>query len=76
MGKSKGTRSIFHFALGPYLYPFTISVASIVITNRKTLYCVNRENIAINDIIEILHRPKSIHSFIHCLHYVSSKLSV
>ena len=39
MDKSKGTRSIrIPFALGPYLYPFTISVADIVISNRETLY--------------------------------------
>ena len=49
-----------------YLYPFAISVAIIVIRNGKTLYrdireniTINnfRENIAINDIIEISHRP-------------------
>ena len=35
-----------------YLYPFTISMRLIVITNRKTSYCDNRENIMINDIRE------------------------
>ena len=41
------------------LYPFTIIfVVIIMITNRKTSYRNNRENIiAINDIIEISHRP-------------------
>ena len=67
MDKSKCTRSSYiNFALGPYLYPFAISVAIIVIKNGKTLYrdireniTINniRENIAINDIIEISHRP-------------------
>ena len=55
MGKFKGTKSIFLLLLD--LYPFTISVAIIVITNRKTLYRDNREKIAINDIIETSHRP-------------------
>ena len=32
-------------------------MAVIVITNRKILYHNNRENIAINDIIVISHRP-------------------
>ena len=37
MDKSKGTRSTYiPFALGPQLYHFTISVAVIEITNRKT----------------------------------------
>ena len=59
MGKSKGTRTTYiPFALGPYLYPFTLSVAIIVITNRKTSYHDNRENIAIKDIIEISHRSR------------------
>ena len=52
MGKSKGTRIYIRyipFALGPYLHPFTISVAIIVITNRKTSYRDNRENITINN---------------------------
>ena len=66
MGKSKGTRSIIPLALGPYLYPFTISVAIIVITNRKTLYHDNRENIPINNIIVISHRP-SIHNCFYAL---------
>ena len=48
-----------NFALGPYLYPFAISVAIIVIRNGKTLYRDIRENIAINDIIEISHRPST-----------------
>ena len=58
MGKPKGTRSILIFmALGPYLYLFTISVAIIVITNRKTSHRNNRENITINDIMEISYKP-------------------
>ena len=74
MGKSKGTRSIFLLLLDlTYIYPFTISVAVIVITNKKTLYRNNRENITINDIIEISHRPTIVCGqwyipFNQCLH--------
>ena len=61
MDKSKGTRSIFlllldltYCILFIYIY---ISVEIIVITNRKTSYRNNRENITINNIIKISHRP-------------------
>ena len=58
MGKSKGTRSIFLLLLDlTYVCPFTISVAIIVITNRKTSNRDNRENITMNAIIKISHRP-------------------
>ena len=59
MGKSKGTRStyVYSFCSWTLPIPFTIFVAIIVITNRETSYYDNRENIAINDIIEISHRP-------------------
>ena len=64
MGKPKGTRSIFILLLDlTYMNPFTISVAVTVISNRKTSYCDNRENIMINDIIEISHRPIYIHTY-------------
>ena len=55
MGKSNALE-VYSFALGPYLYPFTISVAIIMITNRKTPYRNNGENITINDTIVISHK--------------------
>ena len=59
MGKSKGTRSTYiPFALGPYLYP-TISVAVIVITNRKTSY---RDN---SPVYTYVHMHIQVCTYVH-----------
>ena len=68
MGKSKGTKIIFLLLLD-LTYTLLQSVAIIVITNRKTSYCDNRENITINDIIKISHRPiHHLDAIVHPLH--------